>query len=214
MHGLTNLQNEILRRFFLARSEFFLTGGAALAGFHLHHRDTHDLDLFSPAAALDDAERTLRGIASDLRSEVETVQRSPSFRRFLMSAEGEAVVIDLVHDETPQLYEKVLFGAIRVDSAEEILANKLCTLLSRTEIRDLVDVAALTKAGLDPLRAIAGARLKDAGMTPSQLAWVLSTFPIPSDEGLFYGVARADLVGFRDDLVRKLAATAFPRPIE
>ena len=210
MHGLTNLQNEILRRFFNARREFFLTGGAALAGFHLHHRDTHDLDLFSADAALDDAERTLVEIASNLRARVETVQRSPSFRRLLMSAEAEAVVVDLVRDETPQLYEKVLFGSIRVDSAEEILANKLCTLLSRNEIRDLVDVAALTKAGLDPIAAIAGAQRKDAGMTPSQLAWVLSTFPIPADEPLLYGIPPADLIGFRDELVRRLAAMAFP----
>jgi hypothetical protein len=47
-------------------------------------------------------------------------------------------------------------------------------------------------------------------MTPSQLAWVLSAFPIPSDETLLYGFARADLVSFRDDLVRKLAVIAFP----
>ena len=37
----------MLAAFFEHESRFFLTGGAALAGFHLHHRETKDLDLFT-----------------------------------------------------------------------------------------------------------------------------------------------------------------------
>lgn len=47
MDRLTPLQREILERFFARQSGFFLTGGGALAGFHLGHRETHDLDLFT-----------------------------------------------------------------------------------------------------------------------------------------------------------------------
>ncbi len=42
---LTTLQHEFLDAFFQRESRFFLTGGAALAGFYLGHRETHDLDL-------------------------------------------------------------------------------------------------------------------------------------------------------------------------
>jgi len=211
MRGLTALQDEILRRFFAGRREFFLTGGAALVGFHLHHRETHDLDLFSAAASsIEDAERTLVQIAQELGMGLETLRRSPSFLRLLMKGNEEGLVIDVVHDETPQLYEKVLFGTIIVDSLAEILANKLCTLLSRVEVRDLVDVATLAKAGFDPIAAIPAASQKDGGMTASQLAWVLSSFPIPLDESLLHGVPRQELLEFRDHLVAKLTALAFP----
>jgi hypothetical protein len=47
---LTRLQTEILAAFFRQESRFFLTGGGALAGYHLGHRETHDLALLALAA--------------------------------------------------------------------------------------------------------------------------------------------------------------------
>lgn len=128
MKGLTGLQSEILRRFFAHRTDFFLTGGAALVGFYLNHRETHDLDLFTEGTPLDDGERTLREITADLDLEIEAVQRDPAFHRFLVKRRlgSESLVVDLVRDDAPQLAEKRIIGGIRIDSAEEILANKLC----------------------------------------------------------------------------------------
>lgn len=37
---LTPLQRDLLAAFFAHERRFFLTGGAALAGFYLHHRST------------------------------------------------------------------------------------------------------------------------------------------------------------------------------
>ena len=45
---LSPLQHAFVDAFFSEPSSFFLTGGGALAGFHLGHRTTDDLDLFSP----------------------------------------------------------------------------------------------------------------------------------------------------------------------
>lgn len=101
-------------------------------------------------------------------------------------------------------------GNVRIDSAEEILANKMCALLSRVEVRDLVDVMALQQSGLDPVAAVGAASKKDAGVTPSQLAWVLSSFPIPEHTTLPGEVSPDSLRAFRDDLIRRLAASAFP----
>lgn len=157
-------------------------------------------------------ERTLREIASELELEIESVRRDPAFHRFLVRRrqEFESLVVDLVRDDVPQLAAKRIVRGIRIDSAEEILANKLCTLLSRVEVRDLVDVMALQQSGLDPIGAVRSASRKDAGMTPSQLAWVLSAFPIPEDKALPGDVSPDVLRAFRDDLIRKLAAEAFP----
>ena len=48
---LSALQAEVLRAFFARERDYFLTGGAALAGFHLGHRTTDDLDLFTTSDA-------------------------------------------------------------------------------------------------------------------------------------------------------------------
>jgi hypothetical protein len=49
------LQKRFLTAFFSRERRFFLTGGAALSGYHLGHRDTHDLDLFTLEDVLDEA---------------------------------------------------------------------------------------------------------------------------------------------------------------
>ena len=82
MAALTKLQSEVLRRFFERRRDFFLTGGGALVGFHLRHRITHDLDLFTVGDMIDDAERTLGEIVTELgarsRKERRPCQRIPA----------------------------------------------------------------------------------------------------------------------------------------
>jgi hypothetical protein len=134
---LNNLQNEVLAAFFAREDRFFLTGGAALAGFYLGHRETNDLDLFTLTDALDDGVALLREIGRSLEAAVESIQTSPNFRRLLMRRDREAVVVDLVRDHSPQNYAvKNVVQGIRIDRPEEILANKLCTLLSRAEIRN------------------------------------------------------------------------------
>ena len=213
MAELTELQDQILRRFFARRSEFFLTGGAALVAFYLHHRETHDLDLFTSYSVLDEGERALHEIAAELRIDLETLRRSPDFRRFLLKSPAEGVVVDLVKDAAPQLLGKLSVQGVTIDSAEEIFANKLCAILSRTEARDLVDIVRLEQAGYSPIAALDLARRKDAGMTASQLAWMLSTFPIPHDDASLYGLASEELERFRDSLVKRLTAIAFPKSV-
>ena len=44
---LSPLQRTVLAEFFRRERGFFLTGGGALVGYHLHHRFTDDLDLFT-----------------------------------------------------------------------------------------------------------------------------------------------------------------------
>ena len=47
---LSALQAAVLEAFFATERDFFLSGGVALAGFHLQHRETTDLDLFTSSA--------------------------------------------------------------------------------------------------------------------------------------------------------------------
>lgn len=207
---LSKLQRELLGAFFEGAPEFFLTGGAALAGFHLGHRTTEDLDLFVHDERLDDGVSALRRAAERLGAGVESLRTSPSFRRFLVRRGAEGVVVDLVHDPVPSGTPQIRVGAIRVDSPLEIFANKLCALLSRAEIRDLVDVKALEAAGYDLRQALAIAVRKDSGLTPGQLAWVLSGVELGDDANVPGGGSVDELRAFLADLLSRLERLALP----
>lgn len=211
MSGLDRFQTDFLNAFFARQDCFFLTGGAALAGFHLRHRRTMDLDLFTTEDLLDDGQASLFDTADELGATVERLRTSASFRRFLLRRGTESLVVDLVRDRAPQLDErKTEISGIPVDSPSEIMANKLCALLSRAELRDLVDVRALEAVGFTVEDHLAAAMRKDGGLTPAQLAWVLSQVEIGDDASPPGSVTVGDLRSFLAELVDRLAAIAFP----
>jgi len=202
----------VLAAFFEREGRFFLTGGGALAGFYLGHRETNDLDLFTTDDVLDEGEAALRDAAASLGASIERVRTAPEFRRRVVRRSGESVVVDLVRDRVPQARpEKPILEGVRVDPPEEIFANKLCTLLSRSEPRDLVDVRGLEALGLDLDAALAAASLKDGGLTPGQLAWVLSEVVIGDDARLPGDVTVPELRAYLADLVDRLSKRAYPK---
>jgi hypothetical protein len=203
---LTPLQAELLEAFFQQEDRFYLTGGGALPGYHLGHRETHDLDLFTLSPIMDDGVRALRLAAQRVGASWQEVRTAPEFRRVLLSRDDDSVIVDLVIEHAEQVQpEKPAHGSVRVDPAEEILANKLCALLGRAEIRDLVDVRALEGPGLPLVDALAAAERKDGGLTPAQLAWVLSQITIGDDADIPGGVDAAELRHYLSDLVDRLA---------
>ena len=208
---LSPLQQEILEAFFRRAKGFFLTGGAALAGYHLGHRTTADLDLFTTTEPLDVGDEALGAAAIDTGATVESLQTAPDFRRRLVRRSGEGVVVDLVRDRGPcSALSKRDIAGVRVDPPEEILANKICTLLSRAELRDLVDVLCLERAGFRVEDALGLAGLKDAGLTPAQLAWVLSQIAIGDDASIPADLTVGELRSFLSDLIARLSRLAFP----
>jgi len=209
--ALTPLQRRLAEEFFARESRFVLTGGAALAGFLLGHRTTQDLDLFATEPVLDDGEAALRKAAEAIGARIERIVSSTDFRRFLVKQGGSAILVDLAQDRTPRSeVEPAKFGAIVVAPPQEILANKLCTLLSRSEPRDLVDVFALDRAGFRVEDAVPLASRKDTGLTPAQLSWVLSQITIGDDADVPGGVSPADLRAFLLELQTRLGRLAWP----
>lgn len=191
----------------------FLTGGGALAGFYFAHRDTEDLDFFAPPG-LDLAEpaHALAEAATACGAALTPIQAYADYRRVRIVRGEQDCIVDLVIDRAPMVEtEKADFGAIRVDTLREIAANKICTLLSRCEIKDLVDLQALLDAGLDLDRAFTDAERKEAGADPATLAFVLSELSIAPAAILPGGVEPTKLLAFRDTLVPRLRALAFER---
>jgi hypothetical protein len=205
------LQKDFLNASFGREDRFFLTGGAALAGFHLGHRETNDLALFTLSDALDDGLAIVTEIALQWGASLETIHTSPDFRRLLLRRGAEAVVIDLVRERVQQMFpEKPVISGIRVDQPEEILANKLRTLLERAEIRDSVDVRALEMAGCRVEEALPYAALKDTGLTPARLAWALNQIELGDDLVPPGNVSTEELRGYIVDFVARLTHIAFP----
>lgn len=211
-YKLSPLQMDFLHAFFRREHRFFLTGGAALVGFHLGHRETHDLDLFTLEDVMTEGFAAVSEVARQLGASIESLQTSPDFRRFLLCRETASIIIDLVRERVAQSQtEKLLFGEIRVDPPAEILANKLCALLSRSEIRDLVDVRALESLGYHVEDALSAASQKDRGLTAAQLSWVLSQIELGDDLIPPGKVSRSELHTYLTALVERLARMAFPK---
>jgi len=141
---LTSLQSEFLTRFFATDTgqDFFLTGGTALAAFHLRHRVSVDLDLFTlDDLALREGEMLVPQLAADLKCHVARTRRTEHYCEFLLEpGEGQALKVDLMRDVGPQYDEHIKVGAVIVDSVENIGANKLTAILGRSKPKDFVDL--------------------------------------------------------------------------
>lgn len=210
---LSPLQADLLRAFFDREQRFVLTGGAALAGFHLGHRTSMDLDLFArPPTDLETAQRALEAAAIACGAQIKALTSFPHFHRLQARRGDEMIIVDLVIDETPQVDTcKAQVGSIRIDSLREIAANKICTLIGRSEIRDLVDLQAILGAGLTLESALADASLKDSSVNPATLAWILDELRIHEDAPVPGPSSAAELDAFRQQLVGRLRRLALPK---
>ncbi|MCY2960110.1 MAG: nucleotidyl transferase AbiEii/AbiGii toxin family protein [Planctomycetota bacterium] len=208
---LTPFQERVLAELAGNPAGWTLTGGAALAGFHTRHRATRDLDLFwHERSDLGDLRRDVEARLRAAGFSVETASTSPHHVRCLVRSGDDQLVIDLVADPVRPIEEPTLHDMggrlILVDTAREILVNKLTTLIQRTELRDLVDVGALLEKGLDLDRALAEAPRKDRGFSPLTLAWLLREMPVETmarAEGASPDLVKAR-VELRDRLLRRV----------
>lgn len=214
---LSRLQIRVLRVLAPVRPRWSLTGGGALVGMHTRHRETRDLDLFWRGER--QLGRLPREVTDLLVSDglvVETMQSAPAFHRLRVTTGDDSVLVDLVAEPMSAVEEPREFAiedaTILVDTAREILVSKLCTLLERSELRDLLDVRVLLDAGGNLERALRDAPEKDAGFSPLTLAWVLRQLPISSlaEVSGWSSADGADLQNFRDELLRRITSLAAP----
>jgi hypothetical protein len=171
------LQERILRAFGGTDTGFYLTGGTAASRGYLHHRFSDDLDLFvndEPRFGLW-AQRLIDALARLPDFAINVLAREDRFVRFEACEADQRLKIELVNDVPAHLGELRLDPVLgRLDSAENILANKVTALLDREEPKDLADVWGFTcKLGLSITDAITGAQSKAAGVFPADIARVL-----------------------------------------
>lgn len=121
----------------LARS-FYLSGGTALAAFHLGHRLSEDLDFFTEMdVPLEGLLEFLRG----LEMGVPEYQHLFDRRIFLLpGASDGALKVEFTRYPFSRREAGLDVAGVRVDSLRDILANKLLALTERSEPKDFVDL--------------------------------------------------------------------------
>lgn len=214
---LAPLQLRILRALAAVKPPWTLTGGGALVGFHLGHRETRDLDLFwRRRAELGELVPEVREALRADGLETSTLRTAPAFAELRVTDGSASCIVDLVAEPfapvEPPLRVEVAGATVAVDSRRELLASKLATLLERSELRDLADVKALLDAGASLDQGLKDAPLKDAGFSPLTLAWVLKDYdPRPAAKALRWPPRQAEeLQAFLKTLVDRLTSLAAP----
>jgi hypothetical protein len=158
-------------------TEFHLTGGTALSRGYLNHRFSDDLDFFvndDPRFGLW-ADRFIYGLGRSTSWTSQVVQREERYVRMNLLQGDLNLKIEMINDVPSRVGKPWLHPTLgRIDTAENILANKITAVLDRNAPRDLADIWGLCcKMGLSLSEAISGAQGKAAGFFPVDLARTL-----------------------------------------
>lgn len=172
-------QDAVLREMAELDTGFYLTGGTAATRGYLGHRFSDDLDFFVNDAPLFSlwSDRVAARLAGHLEWTTRILLRESRFVRLEVEAGGVALKLEFVNDVPSHV------GAVshhptlgRLDSAENILANKLTALADRNEPKDVADIwgfCCLRGMAIGP--ALTSASSKAAGLFPPDLARRLLT---------------------------------------
>jgi predicted nucleotidyltransferase component of viral defense system len=177
---LYRLQDWTLARLGAVQHGFHLTGGTALSRGYYNHRYSEDLDFFVNDAAdfplwRDRCLKALEESSSGEHYRLEIVLREERFGRAVLHGEV-ALKLEFINDvpfRVGQPWQHPVLG--RLDTKENILANKISALVDRQEPKDAADIYWLCcRDNLDLAAAIRNAEGKAAGIFPPMVARSLS----------------------------------------
>lgn len=158
---------------------FYLTGGTAVSRFYLQHRFSDDLDLFVNDKPLFPvwSDRYIQALLSSPHWQCQVLNRDERFVRLLLQQDDLLLKIEMINDvpaHIGRIQEDATLG--RIDSAENILANKVTAVLGREEPKDLADIWGFCcQMGLSLNTALNDAQSKAAGIFAPDLARVLAS---------------------------------------
>lgn len=128
------------------RKQFYFTGGTALSAFYLHHRESEDLDFFSESDFVNQ-------ITDQFTNQIsKTINTKPRFtqientRMYELLKDGKLQIkIDFNYYPYQRLKKGITLQDVEIDSLFDIATNKLQTIVSRTQVKDFVDLYFLLK---------------------------------------------------------------------
>ena len=196
-------QDEVLKIINRLETGFYLTGGTAASRGYLNHRYSDDLDFFvndEPDFVLW-VERVIQALSLYKKWDFEILSRYDRFVRLNLTQSELALKLEFINDVPSRVGEVIHHPTLgRLDTAENILANKLTALLTREEPKDLADVWGFCyQMNFSLEAAISGAKGKAAGIFPADLSRVLLSAS-QSDYDLIRWITSPNV----DDFIRDL----------
>ena len=181
--------------------------------FYLEHRLSYDLDFFSKESVdWMELDGVVRLCSAEIGATLHLLRDAPTFRRYVLEKDTDKEIIDFVIDLSPQVNtNKNWVGGIQVDTLYEIMLNKITTLISRCEIKDIVDLYFLEKEGYLIEDCFKDAQTKDGGLDPSMISLLLNSVKIDElPDYIIKPLALSELQDFVNDLKKRMALLAFP----
>lgn len=123
------------------KKKFYFTGGTALSAVYFRHRESEDLDFFSEEEFDNDQIIQFINKISGLLGTTARMTKRDRMVIFELKKKDRLVIkLDFVYDPFKRLTRGKKIQGVRVDSLEDIGANKLMTVTQRSEIKDFVDL--------------------------------------------------------------------------
>ncbi len=191
----------------------YLTGGTAASRVYLHHRYSDDLDLFADDDPMFPVwtSRVIEAIRHVAMWDTNVSSQGERFMRLFVTEQDVTLKIECVNDLPARIgtvQQHPVFG--RIDTAENILANKVTAVLDRGAPKDFADIWGFCcRMSLDLRVAITGAQGKAAGVFPADLARVLAS--VTEDDWRYVNWIQApDMTRYLHDMKRLAESLLFP----
>lgn len=146
---LTLFQKDVLSLFAKNKAlskHFYLTGGTALAEFHLHHRLSEDLDFFSETEfSIIPIQTFLKQLSKELKLSKVEYRSFMGIHTFFLYKDDEILKIDFNYYPFPRIEKGENFEGLSIDSLHDIAVNKLQTIATKPRSRDFIDLYFIIK---------------------------------------------------------------------
>lgn len=189
-------------------SKFYLTGGTALAAVYYNHRQSDDLDFFSPKNF---SSQWLRNLLFATKPALKWSRIKPipvNINGYLLFwNDNSCLKLDFLSYSFKRLKPGVNAFGIEIDSLEDIVVNKLDTIVTRKNIRDYIDLYTIMQNEKLTLKQIVKLHQKKIEMRIEPLALaknLLQVLELTDYPKMKVSFSRKKLIKFFEDEVKKI----------
>lgn len=171
---LNKLQQKTLSLFavFPLARKFYWTGGTALTYFHLQHRISEDIDFFSESSFRN--EELIPFIKLIQKSvPLKKVEEKRIYSRHEFFLHNDSTLrLEFVHYDFVRLKKRKKWNGIRIDSLDDMAANKTMAMLDRHDPKDAFDIYYLIhKSKISPQKLLTLVKKKFGITFPLSTFW-------------------------------------------
>lgn len=121
---------------------FYWTGGTVLSEFYLKHRESYDIDLFSKHQEihLPSINKFITIVGSKMNSRKIIHRQYLGLHTYTLFLEQRQLKIDFNYYPFRRINQKGIWKGLKIDSLEDIAANKIQAISTNPRERDFVDL--------------------------------------------------------------------------